>query len=34
MNPLNTTVTSLLGRILLAVVTSGYLLISPISVAT
>ena len=33
MNPLNTTVTFRLGRILLAVMASGYLLISPISVA-
>jgi hypothetical protein len=31
MNPLNTTVTSRLGRILLAVMASGYLLIGPIS---
>ena len=34
MNPLNTALTSRLGRILLAVMASGYLLISPISVAT
>ena len=34
MNPLNTALTSRLGRILLAVMTSGYLLTSPISVAT
>ena len=32
MNPLNTTATSRLGRILLAVMASGYLLIGPISV--
>ena len=33
MNPLNTTVTSRLSRILLAVMASGYLLIGPISFA-
>jgi len=34
MNPFNTALTSRLGRILLAVMTSGYLLTSPTSVAT